>query len=104
MKENDDEFYEATRDGRFSISFMVAAASVSAAPVNINKADATMLAKNIKGIGPKKAQAIVIYRRENGPFKSIHDLTKVKGIGEKLIARNKSDLLLSDAGIKKARK
>jgi competence protein ComEA len=79
------------------ISLLVASASVFAAPVNINKADAKMLAANIKGVGPKKAQAIVIYRRENGPFKSIHDLTKVKGIGEKLIARNKSDLLLSEA-------
>jgi len=86
------------------ISLLVAAASVFGAPVNINKADAKMLAENIKGIGPKKAQAIVIYRRENGPFKSIHELTKVKGIGEKLISRNKSDLLLSDASMKKTRK
>lgn len=83
------------------LGLLVAASSVFAAQVNINTADAKTLAKNIKGVGPKKAQAIVIYRRENGPFKSIHDLAKVKGIGEKLIARNKSDLLLSDAAAKK---
>jgi len=83
---------------------LVAAASVYADPVNINTADAKTLAENIKGVGPKKAQAIVVYRRDNGPFKSIHDLAKVKGIGEKLIARNKADLMLSDAAIKKSHK
>lgn len=67
--------------------------------VNINKADAATLAKNISGVGPVKAQAIVMYRHKYGPFKSIHDLTKVKGIGEKLVARNKPDLLLTDTAI-----
>lgn len=83
---------------------LIAALSVSAAPVNINTADAKTLAQNIKGVGPKKAQAIVTYRRDNGPFKSVHDLAKVKGIGEKLIARNKSDLLLRDAVANKTHK
>lgn len=83
---------------------LFATAGVFAAPVNINTADAKTLAENIKGVGPKKAQAIVIYRRENGPFKSIHDLAKVKGIGERLIAKNKSDLLLTDAAVKKTHK
>ena len=85
------------------ISLLVVAASAFAAPVNINTADAKTLAENIKGIGPKKAQAIVVYRRENGPFKSIHDLTKVKGIGEKFIIKNKNELLLSDAMVKKTK-
>ena len=71
-----------------------------AAPVNINTADAKTLAQNIKGVGPKKAQAIIIYRRENGPFKSVNELAKVKGIGEKLIAKNKSDLFINDAALK----
>ena len=87
-----------------TLGLMFAMASAMAAPVNINTADAKTLAENIKGIGPKKAQAIVIYRRENGPFKTIHDLAKVKGIGEKLIARNKSDLLLNDEILKKTQK
>ncbi len=83
---------------------LIAAAGVYADPVNINTADAQTLAANIKGVGPKKAQAIIVYRRDNGPFKSIHELAKVKGIGEKLIARNKADLLLSDVAIKKSKK
>jgi len=71
-----------------------------AAPVNINTADARTLAQNIKGVGPKKAAAIVVYRRENGPFKTINDLARVKGIGEKLVAKNKTDLFISDAAMK----
>jgi len=73
-------------------------------PVNINKADAATLAKNINGVGPAKAQAIVTYRHKYGPFKSIHDLTKVKGIGEKLVAKNKPDLLLTDMAVKRHKK
>ena len=87
-----------------AISLLAVTAVAFAAPVNINKADAKTLEINIKGIGPKKAQAIVVYRQENGPFKTIHELTKVKGIGEKFIAKNKAELLLSDAGMKKATK
>lgn len=86
------------------IGMLAVATSLFAAPVNINTADAKTLAANIKGVGPKKAQAIVIYRRDKGPFKSIYDLAKVKGIGNKLIARNKSDLLISDKKPIKAHK
>ncbi len=46
----------------------------------------------LKGIGHKKAQAILIYREQAGAFKSIQDLTKVKGIGEKVLADNKDRL------------
>lgn len=85
-------------------SIFLASGWVSAAPVNVNTADAQTLAKNINGIGPKKAQAIVTYRKANGPFKSLNDLIKVKGIGQKLINKNKADLLFSDASAKTAKK
>lgn len=55
-------------------------------PVNINAADVTQLA-TLKGIGPKKAEAIVAYRSEHGSFKTVDDLAKVKGIGLKSVAR-----------------
>ena len=69
-------------------------AFVYAAPVNINTADAQSLSKNIKGIGLKKAQAIIAYREKNGIFNKIEDLTKVKGISNKLVEKNKDSLTI----------
>ena len=68
-----------------------------AAPVNINTADAKTISEGLSGIGLKKAEAIVKYRTEKGLFKTAEDLTNVKGIGEKTIAKNKKDILVSDA-------
>jgi len=85
-------------------SLVFASGWANAAPVNVNTADAQTLAKNINGVGPKKAQAIVTYRKSNGPFRSIQDLIKVKGIGQKTLDKNKSDLLFSDAAAKASQK
>ena len=54
-------------------------------PVNINTADAATLAGSLRGVGMKKAEAIVAYRSEHGPFKSVDELINVKGIGEKML-------------------
>lgn len=85
-------------------SLFIATGWANAAPVNVNTADVKALAKNINGVGPKKAQAIVTYRKSNGPFRSVSDLVKVKGIGQKTIDRNKTNLLFSDASSKKNQK
>lgn len=69
-------------------------AFVYAGPVNINTADAQTLSKNIKGVGLKKAQAIIAYREKNGKFKTVDDLKKVKGIGVKLLEKNKDSLIV----------
>lgn len=58
-------------------------AATAAAMVNINTATVDQLTE-IKGLGAKKAQAIVDYRKDNGAFKSVDDLKKVPGISEKL--------------------
>ncbi|PPC74169.1 competence protein ComEA [Pokkaliibacter plantistimulans] len=68
-----------------------------ATPVNINTATAEELAKALNGVGQKKAEAIVAWRTEHGPFTSAEQLSEVKGIGEALIARNKDDILLQDS-------
>ena len=56
-----------------------------AALVNINSADEAQLTA-LQGIGPTKAKAITQYRQEHGPFKTVDDLKKVSGIGEKTLA------------------
>jgi len=63
--------------------------------IDINSADATVLAEHIKGIGEKKAREIVRYRNENGPFLNIEELTNVTGIGEKTVEINRSRLTVN---------
>jgi competence protein ComEA len=63
-----------------------------AGPVNVNTADAATLARELDGIGPAKAQAIVDYRQKNGAFKSADDLLKVEGIGERVLEMNKANI------------
>lgn len=57
--------------------------------ININNASLEQLEK-VKGIGNKKAQAIIDYRSKHGAFTEIEELTKVKGIGDKFIANNRT--------------
>ena len=71
--------------------------NIFAAPVDINKASAQEMSESLKGVGLKKADAIVAYRKANGPFASIDDLANVKGIGEKTIAKNKDNLQISNS-------
>jgi competence protein ComEA len=70
--------------------------NVFATPVNINTADAQKIADSISGFGLKKAQAIIDYRTKNGDFKTLDDLNKVSGIGDKTIEKIKGDILFSD--------
>jgi competence protein ComEA len=68
-----------------------------AGPVDINTADASTLAKELNGVGPARAQAIVAYRNEHGPFKSVDDLALVKNMPRKLIENNR-EFLKVDGG------
>ena len=52
----------------------------SSQKIDINRADAWLL-EALPGIGETRAQAIVDYRGQNGPFRNTHELTNVKGIG-----------------------
>ena len=70
--------------------------NLMATPVNVNTADSKAIADALNGIGIKKADAIVKYRTENGAFVTVEDLTKVKGIGQKTLDKNKKDILLTN--------
>ncbi len=90
----------------FVLSFISFTAHVSAAEVkpktaaveqvqkvvNINTASAQQLSEILKGIGLKKAEAIVSWRQQNGKFTTVDQLLEVKGIGEKALTLNKSKI------------
>jgi len=63
------------------------------AQVNLNTATAEELA-TLPGIGQVKAEAIVKDRKANGNYKKIEDLTRVKGIGEKIVLKLKKEATL----------
>lgn len=50
--------------------------------ININTASKTQLMK-LPGIGEAMADRIIVFRKEHGPFSSVNDLNKVRGIGAK---------------------
>ncbi|WP_338592569.1 ComEA family DNA-binding protein [Shewanella khirikhana] len=59
--------------------------------ISINSATEAEL-QLLKGIGEAKAKAIVEYRKQYGRFASVEDLTKVSGVGQKVLDDNR-DLL-----------
>lgn len=75
----------------FSYSKILAATSLLigsftvAFSLNINTADSNTISQELKGIGIKKAEAIVDFRNEHGPFSEPNDLLAVPGIGPKII-------------------
>ena len=66
--------------------------SMAMESVDINSADAQTLASSMVGVGEKRAQAIVAYREEHGPFQSVEDLIRVSGIGTKVLEDNRAKL------------
>ncbi|PKO48313.1 MAG: competence protein ComEA [Betaproteobacteria bacterium HGW-Betaproteobacteria-4] len=71
-------------------------AGLALAQVNINNATREQL-DGLKGIGPVRAQAILDYRRKNGPFKSVDDLQNVPGIGPATVKELRRDVIVSGA-------
>lgn len=57
--------------------------------VNVNTATAEQLAEALTGIGEAKAEAIVDYREEHGPFQHADELVNVRGIGLATLDRNR---------------
>ena len=68
----------------------------SADSININTADKETLMTVIKGVGEKKADAIIKYREENGSFKSVDELANVQGIGQATVDKHREQLTTSN--------
>ncbi len=64
--------------------------------ININTADKETLMTSIKGVGEKRAEAIIDYRQQNGPFQSVDDLAKISGIGQTIVDDNRENITVSD--------
>ncbi|WP_025682011.1 ComEA family DNA-binding protein [Paenibacillus maysiensis] len=71
-----------------AVSDPVASSASGEKKVNINTATAAELME-LPGVGAKKAEAILNYRNQHGPFKRVNDLDHVKGIGAKMLAKMK---------------
>ncbi|QLG42792.1 helix-hairpin-helix domain-containing protein [Paenibacillus sp. E222] len=65
---------------------LVSNEAVDNGKIDVNTAPAAKL-MDLPGIGEKKAQAIIDYRNSHGPFTKVSDLTKVKGIGMKMLEK-----------------
>ena len=59
--------------------------------ININESDAAGLMK-LKGVGQVLAGRIIEYRSKNGSFRSVEELKKVNGVGEKLYEKIKNEV------------
>ncbi|UEX91068.1 helix-hairpin-helix domain-containing protein [Staphylococcus ratti] len=89
----DQKMFYIPKKGEIATEGMVSASndqhtSSEQQPINLNLAKESDLVE-VPGIGPSKAQAIIMYRDEKGAFKSVEDLKEVKGIGEKTFERLK---------------
>ncbi|PKM14727.1 MAG: competence protein ComEA [Gammaproteobacteria bacterium HGW-Gammaproteobacteria-2] len=84
------------------LSLVLTASAFAADKVNINTADATAIADTLTGVGQSKADAIVAYRKANGAFKSADQLASVKGIGLKLVEKNRDRIVVGAAAPNKA--
>jgi len=60
--------------------------------IDLNKADVPTLTGSFKGIGKKRAEAIIAYRDNHHGFKSIEELAEVKGLGQHFMEANRDKL------------
>ncbi len=63
--------------------------------IDLNKADAVTMQRELAGVGETKARAIVAYRESNGAFSSVDELLEVNGIGKAILERNREKLVVN---------
>jgi competence protein ComEA len=78
------------------LTAILAPAWLLAGPVDINKADAETLARELNGVGAARAQAIIDYRQQNGEFRKPEELLNVTGIGPAILEQNRDNIVIAD--------
>ena len=76
----------------FSTTVVLSGLTVAATPLDINTATAVQLAIVMSGVGQSKADAIIEFRDQHGPFTSLDELTQIKGIGTATVDKNRTVL------------
>ena len=79
----------------FQLYVLEMGAEVGPQKIDINRAEAWLL-DALPSIGPTRAQAIVDYRQQNGPFRSIDEITRVDGIGTAIFEQIESLITVSE--------
>ena len=69
---------------------------LAADTVNINTADKQTLMTEIKGVGEKRAEAIISWREQHGPFKSVDELANVSGVGQSIVDMNRDVMTVGE--------
>lgn len=80
----------------FLLAICLETSAFAAIQVDVNSADARTLAQSLSGVGLVKAEAIVAYRTQHGPFKTLDDLAKVKGIGPRILEENREAIVFGN--------
>lgn len=62
----------------------------AAETLDVNAASAEQFAQVMSGIGPSRAEAIVRYRSQYGPFTDVDDMLRVPGVGSATIDKNRA--------------
>ena len=78
-----------------AVLFSLSPALFAGQAVNINTADMETL-MSLNGIGESFAERIIEYREQNGGFKTIQELTNIRGIGQTLVEKNRDLLTIGD--------
>jgi len=86
-----------------SLFVSLAFSGITYAAVDLNTATKAEL-EAVTGIGPSKADAIVEYRKNNGPFKKVDDLKEIKGFGDKSVDKLRDEVTVNSAAAKPAEK
>lgn len=79
------------------LACLIALPLAAAEQVNINTASAEELAEALNGVGMSKAEKIIDYREQNGPFAHVDELVNVKGIGLRTVDKNRAVILIQES-------